>query len=121
MASDSSPPPSLAVMSPAAPSLQTLQMQLLELILRFLPMYDKLRHLTRLSSSFPPLTPACFSEDSLKVSSLTVKALACSGNARSLLSRLRQLDVHAVPQRGEGLTGRQPPRLLVSVEAFTRL
>ena len=71
-------------------------MQLLELVLRFLPLRDKLLRLRHLSSAFPSLTPACFTEDGLTLRRSATRALTRSADLLSLLSRVRQLSVYAV-------------------------
>ena len=107
-------------------------MQLLELVLCFLPVVDKLLELTRLSSTFPLLTAACFSEDSLEVSEPVgwnertdrpFTSQSCS--VQALLSRIRHLRVYAEPWhqrrplRVPALA--QPAWLPVGVGGFSRL
>jgi hypothetical protein len=69
---------------------------LLELVLRFIPLRDKLMQLTHLSSACPLLTAGCFSEDRLRGSMETVKALTDSASLQSLLSRVRHLSASAL-------------------------
>jgi hypothetical protein len=101
-------------------------MQLLELVLRFLPLRDKLLQVTHLSHAFPPLTAGCFSEDGLKVDTAAVKArIAGSPTLQSLLSHLRQLTVCA--ERWSAKEWAKQPllkhsaRLPFSLSAFSRL
>ena len=106
-------------------SLHSLSMPLLELILRFLPLRDKLMQLSRLSSAFPSLTPACFAEDSFRVRRSAIKALNRSSALLALLSRVRQLSVYAVrwPRRERARVAEleQSAQLSFSVAAFSRL
>ena len=106
-------------------SLQTLLPPLLELILRFLPLGEKVVQLSHLSSSFRPLTPACFSDDALDLTKKAVSAAVSRPSLSSLLSRVRGVSVTASCSWSRG--GRhveptlQSPRLEPAVSAFTGL
>ena len=132
MASASLPPPAAAATTSASPviqlpvhSLLSLPVQLLELVLRFLPLRDKLLQLSRLSSAFPSLTPACFAEDGLTLRRSATRALTRSADLLALLSRVRQLSVYAVrwsrQERVRAPELEHCARLSFSVAAFSRL
>ena len=122
MATASSSSLSLAVRQPALFSLQSLQLQLL--VLRFVPLRDKLLQLSHLSTAFFRLTPACFSQDGLKISE--GDAVTRSAQLQALFSCVRQLTVGTaiprllkVPKLGPQIV--LPPRLALRLSGFSRL
>ena len=107
-------------------SLQALLPPLLELILRFLPLGEKVVQLSHLSSSFRPLTPACFSDDALDLTKEAVSSAVSRPSLSSLLSRVRAVSVTASCScwSRSGRHARstlQLPQLEISVTEFTGL
>ena len=125
MASASSSSPLSAVLQRRVRSLHLLPLQLVELILRFLSLRDKLQQLSHVSHAFSRLTAACFSEDGLVVRNSVAKALTRSASLQSLLSRIRHLSLRIQPrqqkQPGGALRLVEQPQLPLHPNGFSRL
>ena len=87
--------------APIAP-VEQLSSALLTAIGPFLTVREKLLHLTRLSRSFPSLTPACFRRDEINLNSTLIDTITASRRNQQLFSQVQSLSfIHQQPRSDE--------------------